>query len=57
MNALSKLGEEERSILIMKDVEGMTIKEIAKVMRIPGGTIKSRLHRIRDKMVSILTMR
>jgi len=57
LNALSELREEERSLLLMKDVEGMTNKEIAKVMGIPGGTIKSRLHRIRDKMVSILTMR
>lgn len=55
MNALSLLQEDERSLLMMKDVEGMSIKEIGEIMDLPVGTVKSRLHRIRDKVLSILS--
>ena len=54
LNAFSGLKEEEQNLLIMKDVEDMTIKEISKIMGLPDGTIKSRLHRTRDKLLTIL---
>ena len=49
MNAVFELGEKERSLIIMKDVENLSIAEIAEVFHRPAGTIKSRLHRARLK--------
>ena len=45
MKIIFELGEKERSLIIMKDVENLSIAEIAKVFHRPSGTIKSRLHR------------
>ena len=42
--ALSKLSEEHREVVLMHEIEGMTYEEIAEVIRVPVGTVKSRLH-------------
>lgn len=55
--ALSCLKEEEQSLLLMKDVENLSIKEISDIMGLPHGTVKSRLHRTREKLLSILNKR
>ena len=47
MNVVFELGEKERSLIIMKDVENLSINEIAEIFHRPVGTIKSRLHRAR----------
>ncbi|MBN1412714.1 MAG: RNA polymerase sigma factor [Spirochaetales bacterium] len=52
--ALFSLPEEERSLLIMKDVEKLSIEKIASIMNIAEGTVKSRLHRTREKIVNFL---
>ena len=49
MRIIFELGEKERSLIIMKDVENLSITEIAEVFHRPAGTIKSRLHRARLK--------
>lgn len=46
---LGKLREIERSILLLKEIEGFTIEQIAEMMNTPAGTVKSRLHRARTK--------
>ncbi|MBA7649178.1 ECF RNA polymerase sigma factor SigW [subsurface metagenome] len=51
---LFKLREEERSLILLKDVEGLSIKEITKIVGIPEGTIKSRLHRSREKLAELM---
>jgi RNA polymerase sigma-70 factor (ECF subfamily) len=48
--ALAKLSPEHRAVLIMKDMDGMKYEEIAEVMGVPVGTIRSRLHRARLEM-------
>jgi RNA polymerase sigma-70 factor, ECF subfamily len=41
---ISGLGAEQREILTLRFVDGLTIPEIAQAVDIPEGTVKSRLH-------------
>jgi len=52
--ALQKLSVEHRSVLVMKDMEGMKYEDMADVLGVPVGTIRSRLHRARLEMRDIL---
>ena len=45
--ALGELAEEFRSVLLLADLEGFPLAEIAQIMDIPVGTVKSRLFRAR----------
>ncbi len=49
-----ELNREERTLLILKDVEDLSIKELGRIMEVPPGTVKSRLHRTREKMADLL---
>jgi RNA polymerase sigma-70 factor (ECF subfamily) len=51
---LSRLSEEERLLLTLKELEGLDIREIAEIMGVAVGTIKSRLHRTRGKIVRLV---
>jgi RNA polymerase sigma-70 factor (ECF subfamily) len=44
-DALEKLSQEFRMIILLADVEGMSYKEIAKIANVPIGTVMSRLFR------------
>ncbi len=46
-NALNKLGVDFRTIIILCDIEGFTYEEMSKILNIPIGTVRSRLHRAR----------
>jgi RNA polymerase sigma-70 factor (ECF subfamily) len=48
--ALGKLCAEHRAVLVMKDMEGMKYEEMAEILDVPVGTIRSRLHRARLEM-------
>ena len=52
--ALSELSEEHRIIVLLHDTEGYKLEEIHKIMDIPVGTVKSRLHRARARLREIL---
>lgn len=45
VGAIAALPEEYRSAVLMSDVHGMRYAEIADVLRVPEGTVKSRLFR------------
>ena len=45
--ALGELPEEFRSVLLLADLEGFALGEIAEIMDTPVGTVKSRLFRAR----------
>jgi RNA polymerase sigma-70 factor (ECF subfamily) len=49
---LSRLSEEQRSVVVLRFVEDMDLAEIADTLEVPLGTVKSRLHhaiqRLRD---------
>jgi RNA polymerase sigma-70 factor (ECF subfamily) len=46
-NAINRLPDEYRSIVVLADVEELTYREIADVLGCPIGTVMSRLHRAR----------
>lgn len=52
--ALHKLSPELREAVILRDLQEMEYREIARVLDIPEGTVKSRLNRGRAELVSIL---
>lgn len=49
-SALQKLSPELRETLILRDLEDMEYREIADVLKIPEGTVKSRLNRARAEL-------
>jgi len=49
------LSEEHRVVLSMHDVEGYSLEELAGVIDIPVGTVKSRLHRARMRLRELLS--
>jgi RNA polymerase sigma-70 factor (ECF subfamily) len=51
MKLLSKVSEEERTLLIQKEVEGLTIEELAEQTGLNENTIKVKLFRARQKLV------
>ncbi|NUN70540.1 MAG: sigma-70 family RNA polymerase sigma factor [Bacteroidetes bacterium] len=50
VRAMESLNEEFRTIIILSDLEEMTYEEIAEILEIPLGTVRSRLHRARKAM-------
>ena len=48
--ALGKLDPVERAILVLREIEDRSYEEIATIMGIPVGTVKSRLHRARSAL-------
>jgi RNA polymerase sigma-70 factor (ECF subfamily) len=46
-HALQSLSEDDRTIIVLRDVEGFDYREIAVILQVPAGTVKSRLHRAR----------
>lgn len=55
--AITQLGEEYRVVLVLRFYQGFSLQEIAEVLHIPLGTVKSRLsvgvHRLRTRLSSV----
>ena len=54
VNLIGQLPEEYRVVLVLRDIEQMTYAEIAEVLRIETGTVKSRLSRARARLRQLL---
>ena len=52
--ALQKLSPELREAVILRDLQDMDYKEIAQVLKIPEGTVKSRINRGRTELARLL---
>jgi len=48
--ALNNLPVDFRTVVLLCDIEGFTYEEIASIMDIPIGTVRSRLHRARNML-------
>ena len=48
--ALNALPVDFRTVIILGDLEGFTYEEMAKILDIPIGTVRSRLHRARNML-------
>ena len=53
-NALKQISPELREAVILRDLEDLDYKEIAQVLRVPEGTVKSRISRGRAELARIL---
>jgi len=53
-NALQKLSPELREAVILRDLQDMDYREIAAVLRVPEGTVKSRINRGRAELARLL---
>jgi RNA polymerase sigma-70 factor (ECF subfamily) len=47
---LAGVSDEQREVLLMRFVDDMSLQEIAKALKIPLGTVKSRLHNALQKL-------
>ncbi len=52
---LKKLPDEQRLILVLRDVEGFSYQEISDALKIELGTVKSRIYRARAHLARLLT--
>ena len=49
-NAINALPVDFRTVILLCDIEGFTYEEISKIVDIPIGTVRSRLHRARNML-------
>jgi RNA polymerase sigma-70 factor, ECF subfamily len=54
MNALEELPEEQRLVFILSEVEDLKYQEIAEILDIPLGTVKSRMHTAVHRLQELL---
>ena len=52
--AISSLPAEFRTVILLADIEDFSYKEIAKIINIPIGTVRSRLFRARNTLKELL---
>jgi RNA polymerase sigma-70 factor (ECF subfamily) len=52
--ALAQLPVDFREVIVLREIEGMSYKEIAAVVQVPIGTVMSRLARARDRLTLVL---
>ena len=48
--AIAAVPEKYRVALVLRDIEGFAYEEIAQILRIPGGTVRSRINRARGML-------
>ena len=53
--ALAKLSPELRETVILRDLQDMDYKEIAQTLKVPEGTVKSRINRGRTELARLLS--
>jgi len=55
--AMTRLPEEQRQVLLLVGLEGMRYEEVAAVLDVPVGTVRSRLSRGRDTLRHLLDLK
>ena len=58
--AIAGLNEEHRAVLVLREIDGCRYEEIAEILDVPIGTVRSRLHRarlqLREELKGVLLM-
>ncbi|MBE6903022.1 MAG: RNA polymerase sigma factor [Ruminococcaceae bacterium] len=54
INALESLSKEQRECFILRNINGYSYKEISKITGIGEETVKTRIHRARNKVIEII---
>lgn len=52
LTMLDTLTPEHREILVLRELEGLSYDELATALSVPRGTVESRLHRARQKLIA-----
>jgi RNA polymerase sigma-70 factor (ECF subfamily) len=55
--ALQVLRPEQREVFVLRQIQGLSVQEVAEVLGIPEGTVKTHLHRARKAMIAFLSSR
>lgn len=50
MDAIDEMPEEQRNVMVLVTLEGLTYEEVSETLDIPVGTVRSRLSRAREAM-------
>ena len=53
-DAIARLPEEQKSVLVFSEIQGMKYQEIADILEIPVGTVKSRMFTAMEKLKEML---
>jgi RNA polymerase sigma-70 factor (ECF subfamily) len=54
MDAMQKLTDDQRQVVLLREIEGFSYREISETMGIPEGTVMSRLFYARKKLQALL---
>jgi RNA polymerase sigma-70 factor, ECF subfamily len=54
LDLLARLDEKHRVVLLLRAVDGMSYDELAETLGVPVGTVESRIHRARAKLLEAL---
>ena len=54
--AIARLPQEQRQVLLLVGLEGMRYEEVAAILGVPVGTVRSRLSRGRDQLRRLMDM-
>lgn len=54
LDALAQLPDEQRLAITLVDLEGWSVDEAGEILGVPAGTVKSRCHRGRARMLAVL---
>jgi RNA polymerase sigma-70 factor (ECF subfamily) len=52
--AVAQLGDKHREVLLLKEIHGLKIEEVAQLLGLPVGTVKSRSNRARLELAQLL---
>jgi len=55
--AIASLSEGQRQVILLLGLEGMRYEEVAAILGIPVGTVRSRLSRGRDMLRALMDMK
>ncbi len=53
-NAIDRLPEEQKTVLILSEMQGLKYQDISAILDIPVGTVKSRMHTAMERLKEIL---
>lgn len=54
LEIMEQLGEDERLLIKLRDIDGLSYNEIAEITDLPLGTVKSKLHYARKKLKKLI---
>lgn len=54
LEALTQLSEQHRAVLTLRELRGFSYPEIARLLQLPEGTVKSALNRGRTRLVEVM---